>query len=99
MPSASGTASVRPLAAWPEPLPCRKGPADLWFSEQPDDLERAKASCQPCPLRAVCLAGAIKRAEPYGVWGGEIFLRGSIIAGKRARGRPRSDRGRRPCIR
>jgi WhiB family redox-sensing transcriptional regulator len=40
------------------------------------------------------LAGAIKRAEPGGVWGGEIFCHGVIVARKRPRvGRPRA----RPC--
>jgi hypothetical protein len=48
----------------------------------------AKAHCQPCPMRRVCLAGAVERREPYGVWGGEIFTRGAIITQKRPRGRP-----------
>lgn len=34
-------------------------------------------------------AGAVERHEPHGVWGGEIFNRGTIIAEKRPRGRPR----------
>src|SRR5258707_2294766 len=25
------------------------------------------------PILVVCLAGAVERAEPWGVWGGEIF--------------------------
>ena len=33
--------------------------------------------------------GAIERNEPWGVWGGEIFDRGVVIARKRPRGRPR----------
>ena len=41
------------------------------------------------PLRDACLAGALDRAEPWGVWGGEIFERGVVIARKRPRGRPR----------
>lgn len=69
-------------------LPCRFGDADLWFAENPADLERAKAACGPCPVRAECLAGAIARSEPWGVWGGEILERGSVIARKRPRGRP-----------
>jgi len=73
----------------PEDLPCRVEDADLWFAERPADLERAKAFCAGCPARAVCLAGAIERREPWGVWGGEIFERGVIVARKRPRGRPR----------
>lgn len=69
-------------------LPCRQDP-DLWFAENPRDLEQAKALCSGCPLRAECLAGAQARGEPWGVWGGEIFEHGSVIARKRPRGRPR----------
>ncbi len=70
-------------------LPCHKGDPDLFFAESPDDLERAKALCADCPARAVCLASALTRAEPWGVWGGEIFDQGVVIARKRPRGRPR----------
>jgi WhiB family redox-sensing transcriptional regulator len=69
-------------------LPCRSGDADLWFAETPTDLERAKALCGACPIRTECLAGAVRRAEPWGVWGGEIFERGTVIPRKRPRGRP-----------
>jgi WhiB family redox-sensing transcriptional regulator len=72
----------------PKSLPCQRGQGQLWFSPRPDELDRAKAYCQPCPVRAACLAGAIERAESCGVWGGEIFERGAIIARKRPRGRP-----------
>ena len=47
--------------------------------------------CGSCAVRMVCLAGAIARAEPWGVWGGELFLRGEIVPRKRPRGRPRKD--------
>jgi WhiB family transcriptional regulator, redox-sensing transcriptional regulator len=69
-------------------LPCRSGDADLWFAEAPAELERAKALCTACPIKAECLAGALERAEPWGVWGGEIFERGVVIPRKRPRGRP-----------
>ena len=70
-------------------LPCRKFDPDLWFSESPRDLDLAKSLCGDCPLRAECLAGAVERAEPWGVWGGEIFERGAVVPRKRPRGRPR----------
>jgi WhiB family redox-sensing transcriptional regulator len=69
-------------------LPCRSGDADLWFAEAPAELERAKALCGACPIKAECLAGALAREEPWGVWGGEIFDRGAVIHRKRPRGRP-----------
>ncbi len=73
------------------PVPCCNGDSWLWFAEDPDALEEAKARCRRCPLRTSCLAGAIERREPCGVWGGEIFDRGTILAAKRRRGRPHSD--------
>ena len=69
-------------------LACGTNP-DLFFAESPADVTRAKALCRDCPVRAACLADALDRGEPWGVWGGELFLNGAIIAGKRARGRPR----------
>nr|WP_319946881.1 WhiB family transcriptional regulator [Blastococcus carthaginiensis] len=71
------------------PLPCRVEDAELWFAESPSQLELAKSFCGDCPVRESCLAGALSRAEPWGVWGGEIFDRGVVIARKRPRGRPR----------
>ena len=80
-----------------KPVPCRDGDSRLWFAEDPEDLERAKAYCRGCPLRTACLAGAIERREPCGVWGGEIFDRGPILPAKRRRGRPHADRPVRPA--
>lgn len=72
-------------------LPCHVGDPDLWFAEKPADLEQAKSLCADCPARQICLAGALDRSEPWGVWGGEIFDRGVVIARKRPRGRPRKE--------
>jgi WhiB family redox-sensing transcriptional regulator len=74
-----------------EGLPCQSFEADLWFAESPTELERAKALCATCPVRSGCLAGALDRREPWGVWGGEIFDQGVVIARKRPRGRPRKN--------
>jgi WhiB family redox-sensing transcriptional regulator len=70
-------------------LPCHAADPDLWFAEDPSDLERAKTLCGDCPVRRQCLAAALDRAEPWGVWGGEILDRGMVLARKRPRGRPR----------
>ncbi len=72
-------------------LPCRVFDPELWFAEAPADVEAAKALCLDCPVRALCLDGALERGEPWGVWGGELFLQGQVIARKRPRGRPRKD--------
>jgi WhiB family redox-sensing transcriptional regulator len=47
--------------------------------------------CRGCPLRLMCLQGAIERREPWGVWGGQILDDGRVIPRKRVRGRPRKD--------
>lgn len=72
-------------------LPCRRENPELFFAESPADVETAKALCLGCPVRAECLAGALDRREPWGVWGGELFLQGVVIPRKRPRGRPRKN--------
>lgn len=72
-----------------EGLPCHiHHDPNLWFAEAPAELEFAKLLCGGCPIRHACLVGALNRREPWGVWGGEIFERGTVIARKRPRGRP-----------
>ncbi len=70
-------------------IPCRANDAELWFAERTEEVELAKSLCRGCPVRAGCLAGAIERQEPWGVWGGEVFVDGAVVARKRGRGRPR----------
>lgn len=69
-------------------LPCLSQP-ELFFAERPEQVERAKALCADCPLRLACLAGALERAEPWGVWGGQLVEHGVVVPRKRPRGRPR----------
>src|SRR5690625_5061485 len=72
--------------------PCQSaGDRDLWFAERSVDIETAKELCQQCPVRKACLVGALDRREPWGVWGGEVFVDGAVVARKRGRGRPRKD--------
>jgi WhiB family transcriptional regulator, redox-sensing transcriptional regulator len=69
-------------------LPCLQDPG-LFFAESPQDVEQAKAVCRGCRARIACLAGALARGEPCGVWGGELLMYGAIVPRKRPRGRPR----------
>ena len=71
-------------------LPCTDDP-ELFFAESPADVEAAKALCQGCRIRVACLEGALERREPWGVWGGELLLRGTVVPRKRPRGRPRKE--------
>lgn len=82
------TAIGSPAAFAELDLPCRGDP-ELFFAELPEDVERAKALCRSCPARLACLAGAVERREPCGVWGGELFVHGQVVPRKRPRGRPR----------
>ena len=62
--------------------------AALFFSEELQDIAAAKRLCATCPAMVQCLEGAMARREPWGVWGGQLFLNGKILASKRRRGRP-----------
>jgi WhiB family redox-sensing transcriptional regulator len=70
-------------------LPCWDADPDLFFAESPADVETAKAICRDCPVRLACLATALDRNEPWGVWGGELVVTGTVVPRKRPRGRPR----------
>ena len=70
-------------------IPCRSGNPELWFAEQAPQIAEAKTLCASCPIVAACLQGALDRQEPWGVWGGQVFVDGEIVAQKRGRGRPR----------
>ena len=74
-----------------EQLPCRVYDPELFFAESPEDVEFAKSLCRMCPARLDCLTGALQREEPWGVWGGELFISGVVVPRKRPRGRPRKD--------
>jgi len=81
------TRAIVPMASTRTVLPCTEDP-DLFFAESPQDVETAKAMCRDCAARIACLTGALERQEPWGVWGGELFLRGTVVPRKRPRGRP-----------
>jgi WhiB family redox-sensing transcriptional regulator len=74
-----------------EAVPCRSFDAELWFAESPADVEFAKSLCGTCPALQECLAGALERREPWGVWGGQLFVQGVVVPRKRPRGRPRKN--------
>jgi WhiB family redox-sensing transcriptional regulator len=83
-----GSATELPALPVGLDLPCTEDP-ELFFAESPSDVEQAKAMCRGCRARLACLAGALERREPWGVWGGELLIRGAIVPRKRPRGRPR----------
>lgn len=73
----------------PAELPCQVADPEIFFAESPQVIEQAKLVCADCPIRVQCLEAALERKEPHGVWGGELFVNGIVVARKRPRGRPR----------
>lgn len=65
--------------------------ADLFFSENVDDLSQAQAMCSQCPVKLRCLEAALEQNQEWGVWGGVIFWDGVPFLRRRGRGRPRKD--------
>ena len=92
-PDSPGTGlSLQSAPAWWADARCNDGAGSLtalFFSDELQDIAAAKRICALCPAMASCLEGAIERREPWGVWGGELFLQGVVIPRKRPRGRPR----------
>ena len=87
----SSSALVLEPAPWAAKARCNDGNGTLsflFFSEDLIDIARAKAICSRCAVREECRSAAIERAEPWGVWGGQLFVDGQIVANKRRRGRP-----------
>lgn len=65
-------ATRRAEAEWHERAACREHDPCLWYPEKETQLQvgEAKGVCAGCPVQAACLADALDRREPYGVWGG-----------------------------
>jgi len=60
----------------------------MFFSEDLGEIAAAKQICAECTVLGDCLQGALERREPWGVWGGQLFMNGRMLAVKRRRGRP-----------
>jgi WhiB family redox-sensing transcriptional regulator len=91
-PAAAAGFTATPIA-WEPFAACAGQPAamvDLFFSDEPRDITRAKAVCAECSVSAECLEAALDRSEQFGVWGGQLFIDGRVHLSKRGRGRPPS---------
>jgi len=49
---------------------CVREDPELFYSDHPSQIARAKAVCGRCPVRAACLARALADDEAFGVFGG-----------------------------
>ena len=84
------TPTITNTPNWERQARCRTEavPANLFFSEDLGEIATAKRVCAACPVMAECLERALLNQEPWGVWGGQLFLNGRMLAVKRRRGRP-----------
>jgi len=57
----------------------QKARVDVFFSDDRQVIEQARAICAGCDHREPCLEGALTRREPCGVWGGERFRNGHVV--------------------
>lgn len=62
--------------------------SSLHWSVRNAAVDQAKALCRTCVHAEACLEFALKRAEPDGVWGGELLRDGRVIPGYPKPGRP-----------
>lgn len=89
-PAPQSTTTDNRTMSWETKARCRTEavPSTLFFSEHLGEIADAKRVCAACPVMAACLEQAILNQEPWGVWGGQLFLNGRMLAVKRGRGRP-----------
>ena len=64
-----GTREQAVAADWRSQGVCRTYDPD-WLFVRGAAQRQAKLLCNPCPVRARCLAEALDRRIEYGVWGG-----------------------------
>lgn len=60
---------------WRELAACRRHDPEFFFpigktGRAFAEIQRAKAICVSCPVRAECLAFALDTDQDYGIWGG-----------------------------
>jgi hypothetical protein len=55
---------------WRSQAACLGMDTAIWFPEDGQRNDQAKAICDGCPVEAECLAGAVERHEGAGIFGG-----------------------------
>ena len=58
------------VIVWRELGACRGLDPGMFYPEEEDDAEAAKAVCGQCDVRIACLEHALASREKQGVWGG-----------------------------
>lgn len=57
-------------ADWRDKAKCKGMETELFFPERGPGTKEAKAACQGCIVREVCLDFALANGEKFGIWGG-----------------------------
>jgi WhiB family redox-sensing transcriptional regulator len=55
---------------WQTEANCLGVSPDLFFPARGDSTAEAKAVCQGCDVRLLCLEYALANSEKFGIWGG-----------------------------
>jgi WhiB family transcriptional regulator, redox-sensing transcriptional regulator len=87
-PGTTGLRGTPGEADWRELSACRQEDPELFFPLVPAgpglaQIERAKAVCGRCQVRAECLRFAIETAQDHGVWGGTSEEERRVLRGAR----------------
>ncbi|MGO4630540.1 WhiB family transcriptional regulator [Streptomyces sp. 2RAF24] len=61
---------AEPGAHWSTAGLCAQVDPRLFFPTKGQSVAEARGICMACPVRAECLAAALGRGEPSGIWGG-----------------------------
>ena len=56
--------------AWRQRAACRGVDPDIFYPVSDEEAEAAKAICEQCTVREMCLEYALMNRERDGVWGG-----------------------------
>lgn len=72
---------------WKDRAACLGAPAAVFFPERGEPTERAKRTCDGCPVRAQCLEYALAMGEKFGIWGGKSERERRAIRRQRRMGR------------
>ena len=60
----------KPTLIWRQRAACRGVEPDIFYPVTDEDAEDAKAICEGCDVRQLCLEWALTNREHDGVWGG-----------------------------
>lgn len=55
---------------WTFRAACRGQDVELFYSNEPLNVQLALKMCSNCPVRRDCIDDAVSRGEWFGVWGG-----------------------------